>query len=48
MIINGGYDIDPKYFIDKYGIPIIGKRQANLPTNNLVKQLTAGDSDFFI
>lgn len=48
MIINGGYDIDPQYFVDKYGIPIIGKRQANLPTNNLVKQLAAGDSDFFI
>ncbi len=27
MLINGGYDIDPKYFTDKYGVKIIGKRE---------------------
>ena len=27
MLINGGYDIEPQYFIDKYSIPIIGKSE---------------------
>ena len=27
MLINGGYDIDPKYFVEKYNIPIIGRRE---------------------
>lgn len=27
MLINGGFDIDPQYFIDKYSIPITGKSQ---------------------
>ncbi|MBR4962847.1 MAG: DUF935 family protein [Muribaculaceae bacterium] len=27
MILNGGYEIDPKYFADKYNIPIIGKKE---------------------
>ena len=26
MLVNGGYDIDPQYFRDKYGIPITGRR----------------------
>ena len=47
MLVNGGYDIDPKYFAEKYGIPVIGKREAALPATDLVKQLTAGDPDFF-
>lgn len=29
MLISGGYEIDPKYFIEKYNIPIIGKRQSD-------------------
>ncbi len=29
MLLNGGYDIDPQYFIDKYSIPIIGKSEPN-------------------
>ena len=40
-------DIDPKYFTEKYGIPVLGKREAALPEPDLVKQLTAGDTDFF-
>lgn len=39
MLVNGGYEIDPQYFIDKYGIPIIGKKEA-LP-------LSAGQDSFF-
>ena len=27
MLINGGYDIDPQYFIDKYSISVTGKSQ---------------------
>ena len=27
MLINGGYDIDPQYFIDKYSITVTGKSQ---------------------
>ena len=38
MLVNGGYDIDPQYFIDKYGIPVIGKKEP--------MQLKAED-DFF-
>lgn len=45
MIINGGYDIDPKYFVDKYNIPILGKR--NPLETGLKAMLTAGDPDFF-
>lgn len=29
MLLNGGYDIDPQYFIDKYSIPITGKSEPN-------------------
>ncbi|MDR1370927.1 MAG: DUF935 domain-containing protein [Dysgonamonadaceae bacterium] len=32
MLLTGGYEIDPKYFIDKYNIVITGK-QAAAPTN---------------
>lgn len=41
MIINGGYEIDPKYFSEKYNIPIIGKKQST--------PITAGKNevDFF-
>ncbi|MDR2652064.1 MAG: DUF935 domain-containing protein [Prevotellaceae bacterium] len=28
MLLNGNYDIDPQYFIDKYNIPITGRREA--------------------
>ena len=48
MLVNGGYDIDPKYFAEKYGIPVLGKREAALPATDLVKQLTAGNPDFFV
>lgn len=27
MLLNGGYEIDPQYFIDKYSIPITGKSE---------------------
>lgn len=27
MLINGGYQIDPKFFVEKYNIPITGKRE---------------------
>lgn len=47
MLVNAGYEIDPQYFIDKYGIPIIGKRKDKTSSADLFKQLTAGDSDFF-
>lgn len=30
MLINGGFDIDPKYFVNKYSIPITGKSDADL------------------
>ena len=26
MLLSAGYEIDPKYFTDKYGVPITGKR----------------------
>lgn len=41
MLVNGGYEIEPKYFIDKYGIPITGRREAS-------PQLKSGDVDFFV
>ncbi len=25
MLISGGYEIEAKYFVDKYGIPVTGK-----------------------
>ena len=37
----------PEILRRKYGIPVIGKREAALPATDLVKQLTAGDPDFF-
>jgi hypothetical protein len=40
MLVNAGYEIDPQYFIDKYGIPIIGKRKDKT-------SLSAGHDDFF-
>lgn len=40
MLVAGGYDIDPKYFIDKYGIPVTGHRQ-EMPT-------LAADTSFFV
>jgi hypothetical protein len=27
MLLNGGYEIDPKYFVDKYNVAITGKRE---------------------
>ena len=41
MLINGGYEIDPKYFQDKYGIEITGKRE-------MMPALKGGDADFFV
>ncbi len=40
MLVTGGYDIDPKYFVDKYGIPVTGRRQ-DAPT-------LAADTNFFV
>ncbi len=46
MLINGGYEIDPNYFAEKYNIPITGRREpATLPT--IEQRLTSGDPDFF-
>lgn len=27
MLLNAGYEIDPQYFADKYGVPILGKKE---------------------
>lgn len=40
MLVNGGYDIDPKYFAEKYGIPVIGKKS---PLDAALKN----ENDFF-
>jgi hypothetical protein len=32
MLLNNGYEIEPKYFVDKYNIPITGKKAAEKPT----------------
>ncbi len=46
MLLNGGYEIDPNYFAEKYNIPITGRREpATLPT--IEQRLTSGDPDFF-
>ncbi len=46
MLINGGFEIDPNYFAEKYNIPITGRREpATLPT--IEQRLTSGDPDFF-
>lgn len=37
MLITGGFEIDTKYFIDKYGIPIIGRNTQQLPTDDKTK-----------
>lgn len=55
MLVNGGYDIDPKYFVDKYNIPVLGKLKMDngeLKMNNaqislLRSILTKDDPDFF-
>lgn len=41
MLVSGGYDIDPQYFVDKYGIPVTG-RTANAAA------LSAADNSFFV
>jgi hypothetical protein len=33
MLLSGGYEIDPKYFVDKYNITITGKREPAAPSN---------------
>ena len=40
MLVNGGYDIDPKYFTEKYGIPVLGKKS---PLDAALKN----ENDFF-
>lgn len=40
MLVNGGYDIDPKYFAEKYGIPVLGKKS---PLDAALKN----ENDFF-
>lgn len=47
MLISGGYEIDPKYFAEKYNIDITGRREAGLPDASLVRRLVKGDGDFF-
>lgn len=47
MLVNGGYDIDPKYFAEKYNIPVLGKHEIGVPATDLGRQLMAGDPDFF-
>lgn len=32
QMVLGSYEVDPKYFIDKYNIPVTGKREAAPPT----------------
>jgi hypothetical protein len=32
MLLNNGYEIEPKYFVDKYNIPITGKKAPEKPT----------------
>ncbi|MGM9817705.1 MAG: DUF935 family protein [Paludibacteraceae bacterium] len=41
MLVNGGYDIDPKYFAEKYGIPVLGKKN---PLDAALKN----ENDFFV
>lgn len=41
MLVTSGYEIDPKYFTDKYGIPITGRREQTAA-------LKSGDVDFFV
>lgn len=41
MLLNN-YDIDPKYFAEKYNIKILGKKEAQTPA------LSAGDEGFFV
>ncbi|MCM1035546.1 MAG: DUF935 domain-containing protein [Paludibacter sp.] len=41
MLVQGGYEIDPKYFIDKYGIPITGRRDLSTLSAH------EGDDHFF-
>jgi len=32
MLLNAGYDIDPDYFAQKYGIPITGRTSTQADT----------------
>ncbi|MDR0677685.1 MAG: DUF935 domain-containing protein [Holosporaceae bacterium] len=41
MLLTAGYEIEPDYFIEKYNIPIIGKRE-------IQPFLKKGDNDFFV
>ena len=47
------YEVDPKYFVEKYGIPITGERKQPemLPADGMMARLlqhaTGGDPDFF-
>lgn len=40
MLVTSGYEIDPKYFVDKYGIPITGRRE-------IMPALKSDEVDFF-
>ncbi len=33
MLLNNGYEVEPKYFVDKYNIPISGKKAIAPPTS---------------
>ena len=35
MLVNGGYEIDPKYWVEKYNIPVTGRREP-APSNFFV------------
>ena len=37
MLLQGGYDVDPKYFSDKYKIPITGKQSTSANADSFFK-----------
>jgi phage gp29-like protein len=42
MLLSGGYEIEPKYFIDRYNIPITGRREVT------PQAFSMDDLDFFV
>ncbi len=36
-MITDRFEVDPKYFIDKYGVPIIGQKKQTVPTAELAR-----------
>lgn len=37
IMITDRFEVDPKYFIDKYGVPIIGQKKQTVPTAELAR-----------